>query len=560
MYLDFFDLNIEPFAVTPDPDFLYLTPGYREALASVIYGIEQRKGFIVLIGEVGTGKTTILRASLAAIQEKNTKPFYIFNASISFPELVKTLLRDPDSDDSIDKLIKRLHLKLVKEYQAGNNVAVIIDEAQNMSVETLESLRMLSNLETNKNKLLQIILAGQPELDRKLNLHELRQLKQRIAIRATTSHLNSRQSLEYIEHRLVKAGQSNLAAIFDRGAINQIIKHAKGNPRIINMICDNALIASYGIQKHSVSTDVVKEVIAGYAEKPGASKPLLWKLAPLAAAAFLAGATLATLLSMNGQTFTTTEQNEMATSSTLKSDSKPTSTDTELAIQAAVDGEKTSFSEPNHEHPASEQSRENNVVNKAHPLFKEGDRSQPDDEPATQPSLPAINSPTTENIKLITQERQQQDQPTSTSTSTESDSESLEQELSGSQATATADNNNLNTNIKLVSISPIAALDTLADPMETPISVQIGAAAETAIATETETAIEPFPIIKKVKAGDSLAALCLEVYGFFSPQIIDHVKTHNPHINNVNLIVPGDEIVFPNPEAALQEENLTVDG
>ena len=253
MYLDFFNLSAEPFSVTPDPDFLYLTPGYREALATVIYGVEQRKGFVLLVGEVGTGKTTILRASLAALLRRKVKPVYIFNAALSFDELLRTILREPDdSTEPVDKLLNKLHRRLVFEYKNGNNFALIVDEAQNMSIETLEQLRMLSNMETNKNKLLQIVLAGQPELDTRLDQHELRQLRQRIAVRATTGNLDRAQSLDYIRHRLSKVEQDDVDSVFEQGALKHIVKAAQGNPRVLNMLCDNALISSYGVQQRPV--------------------------------------------------------------------------------------------------------------------------------------------------------------------------------------------------------------------------------------------------------------------------------------------------------------------
>ncbi len=205
MYLDFYGFRAEPFHITPDPDFLYLSPSHKEALAAIIYGVQQRKGFITITGEIGLGKTTIVRSYLERYDRTHIKTVLVFNANVSFTGLLRVIYRElglepPDLDPY--EMVHHLHTVLIKEYQDGWNVVLIIDEAQNMPVETLENLRMLSNLESTKDKLIQIILIGQPELENTLNLHQLRQLKQRIAIRTTLKPLTPKESVDYIRHRL----------------------------------------------------------------------------------------------------------------------------------------------------------------------------------------------------------------------------------------------------------------------------------------------------------------------------------------------------------------------
>ena len=263
MYLEFYGLEAQPFHINPDPDFIYLSDSHKEALASIIYGVEQRKGFIVITGEVGLGKTTILRAYLKQCDHDHLETVFIFNTKISFKELIISIYEDlgiaVNTDDQF-QLILEFQRYLVKNYQKGSHLVLIIDEAQNMPLETLEELRMLSNLETSKDKLLQIILIGQPELEDLLELQELRQLKQRIAVRAILSPLKRNESLEYIHHRLAKAG-GDAKTIFTKGALKRIIDHSEGIPRKINIVCDNALVTGLGYQQKPVTVKIVDEVI-----------------------------------------------------------------------------------------------------------------------------------------------------------------------------------------------------------------------------------------------------------------------------------------------------------
>ena len=264
MYLNFFNLSREPFNITPDPELLFLSPSHKEALAAIMSGVNRRKGFVEITGEVGVGKTTIIRSFLGRIDKHYVETIYIFNSNISFKALLRTIYQNmghiPVSDD-VSEMVNQLHMILIDEYKAGRNVVLIIDEAQNMPVETLENLRMLSNLETSTDKLIQIVLSGQPEFAEKLNLYTLRQLKQRIAIRVKIIPLSKNESLEYISYRLKKSSIKETHP-FTSGAMDLIASKSNGFPRIINIYCDNCLVTSFGNQKKKVTYKVAREIIA----------------------------------------------------------------------------------------------------------------------------------------------------------------------------------------------------------------------------------------------------------------------------------------------------------
>lgn len=304
MYSEFYHFKKRPFHITPDPEFLFLSPSHKEALASLVYGIEHRKGFIAITGEVGTGKTTILRSYLETADPERLKVVYVFNSDVSFSALLKLIFGEldlPVESDDVFEMVNQLHHFLIEEYKNDRNVVLIVDEAQNMPVKTLESLRMLSNLETSKDKLIQIMLMGQPEFDRILGLEELRQLRQRIAIRCTIKPLSVEESYAYIQHRLMKAS-THYQVIFSKKVLKLIVNQAAGIPRIINVLCDNALITGYGLQKKTIDTKIVREVISDFSGRHTRKirKWLLWPLAiacllVVAAASLLSPADLASI-------------------------------------------------------------------------------------------------------------------------------------------------------------------------------------------------------------------------------------------------------------------------
>lgn len=269
MYLDFYLLKKEPFHVTPDPEFLFLSPSHKAALRALVYGVEERQGFVALLGEVGLGKTTILRSYLERVDQSQLKPIHLIHPNLSFRELLHTLCQEcglEGTTENIAETITRLHHVLIGEYQQGRNVALLVDEAQHMPLETLEQLLLLSNLETSTQKLLQIVLVGQPEFEAKLNAQALRQLKQRLVIRATIVPLTAEESRDYILYRLAKVRLAD-NPIFTRGALQAIITQAQGIPRVLNILCTNALIQGFVNGQPRISVKIAQEVIAEYTGK-----------------------------------------------------------------------------------------------------------------------------------------------------------------------------------------------------------------------------------------------------------------------------------------------------
>jgi type II secretory pathway predicted ATPase ExeA len=264
MYIEFYGFAKEPFKTTPDVDFLFLSPSHREALSCIEYGIQQRKGFIAITGEVGVGKTMILRSYLDRVDREKQKTIYILNPKVSFDSLLSTILKElrveAVAENAMDKL-SQLQEVLIAEYRNDRTVVLLIDEAQNIPVETLENIRMLSNLETATEKLIQIVLVGQPELDELLNRHELRQVRERIALHTRIAPLTKAESVAYIDHR-VNLVSRDPRAVFSTPALNRIVKSANGNPRRLNILCDSALITGFSYQQPVISGKIAKEAIA----------------------------------------------------------------------------------------------------------------------------------------------------------------------------------------------------------------------------------------------------------------------------------------------------------
>jgi general secretion pathway protein A len=260
MYNDYFGFKESPFSLSPNPSFFYANSVYREAYASLRYAAEAKKGFIAVTGEVGTGKTTLLRKLMGDL-EKTTRSAFVFNTNLTFEELLRVILYDlglPTASRDKLGLLEELNAYLVEQLKNGYVVCLLIDEAQSLSDESLEGLTLLSNFETNHEKLLQIVLMGQPELKGKLDRPHLRQLKQRIAIHCEITPLEAQEIGSYIDFRLRAAGYEG-EDIFHPEAVRQIAFYSKGIPRLINALCDNALLIAFAASRRTVSADLIIE-------------------------------------------------------------------------------------------------------------------------------------------------------------------------------------------------------------------------------------------------------------------------------------------------------------
>jgi len=261
MYKSFFQLHSNPFTTSPDPRFLYMMPHTREALAGLEYGISARKGFIVLTGEVGTGKTTLLRRALGAFDQTRVFTSFVFNPQLETLDFLEFVLSDfgltPTSRTKSGMLIQ-LNRWLVERYRQQETCVIVVDEAQGLSLELLEEIRLLTNLETSSEKLVQIILSGQPELEQKLRLPELRQLRQRISLWCRTQPLTLEQTSAYIQQRLAIAGTTE--QLFAPDAITSIHRASRGIPRVINLLCEHALIFAYVEQSHHIPNRIILAV------------------------------------------------------------------------------------------------------------------------------------------------------------------------------------------------------------------------------------------------------------------------------------------------------------
>jgi general secretion pathway protein A len=263
MYKSFFGLKENPFNVNPDPRYLFLTKQIEEALSGLMYGIQTRKGFITLTGEVGTGKTTLVNRLLDWLHLKRTKTAFLFNSRMNSSQLFDFILAEFDiqcDNRSKSQQLMKLNHWLLDRYRAGETAVLIIDEAQNLTFPVLEEIRLLTNLETSTEKLLQIVLSGQPELEDKLKLPQLRQLRQRITLRCRTMPMSNEQTHDYIRERLRIAGAPAQSTIFSAKAMDAVHLYSMGIPRVINLLCEHALINSFVDQKQVVEPKVIEDV------------------------------------------------------------------------------------------------------------------------------------------------------------------------------------------------------------------------------------------------------------------------------------------------------------
>lgn len=262
MYRNFFGLRDNPFNVNPDPRYLYVTRHAQEALSCLMYGVQSRKGFILLTGEVGTGKTTLLNKLLDWLHRHRVATAFVFNSRLDETQFLDFMVADfgiTCKSNMKSQVLMRLNHWLLERYRAGETAVLIVDEAQNLSPDVLEEIRLLTNLETATEKLLQIVLCGQPELEHKLQRPELRQLRQRITLRCKTHALTLEETGGYVAERLRIAG-ANGEPVFAPEAIRMIHTYSRGIPRVVNLLCEHALISGFVDQQRPVDPKTIEEV------------------------------------------------------------------------------------------------------------------------------------------------------------------------------------------------------------------------------------------------------------------------------------------------------------
>jgi general secretion pathway protein A len=287
MYENFYGLKENPFNVTPNPEYIYLGDNHKEALAQLLYGVREKKGFIVITGEVGTGKTTLIHYLLDKLDgNSHTKTAFLFNPKLTVNDFIQYILKDLGvrvQGETKGEYLHNLHRYLLNAYHKDERVVLIVDEAHGLNPELLEEIRLLSNLETARSKLLQIVLVGQTELDKTLSQPEFRQLRQRINLRYHLPPLSSKETIEYIKKRLRVSGAQK--PIFTETAVKEIYSRSRGIPRLINILCDNALLNGYALGQKMVDAKSVKEVAKDLGLRKDYRRILIWSLLCLSIAA-----------------------------------------------------------------------------------------------------------------------------------------------------------------------------------------------------------------------------------------------------------------------------------
>ena len=262
IYNAYFGFSENPFNISPDPEFLYRSPQHEEALANLTYGVRSRRGFIVLTGEVGTGKTTMLECLRDVLDAQRTEFAFIFNSRLSPEQFFEMMAYDFDlkcDRKSKPDVLFALNTLLIEQANRNRTCVLIVDEAHNLEWDVLEEIRLLGNLENREGKLLQIILSGQPELDRKLDAPNLRQLKQRIVLRCSLNPLTPQEAASYIEARMARAAMPN-QTVFPPELLEEIHRRSQGIPRVINLLCDNLLVTSFAMEERVATFEMLDEV------------------------------------------------------------------------------------------------------------------------------------------------------------------------------------------------------------------------------------------------------------------------------------------------------------
>ncbi|MGD9851743.1 MAG: AAA family ATPase [Nitrospirales bacterium] len=513
MYLSFYGLKKEPFHTTPDPNFLYLSPTHKEALGAIIYGIEQRKGFISITGEVGVGKTTIIRAYLERPTTRTQKTIYIFNPVVSFHALLTTIFRslevEPRQND-LPEMVNQLHEILISEYRANSTVVLVIDEAQNMPVETLENLRMLSNLETVADKLIQIVLIGQPELNTLLDDPKLKALKQRIALRANICPLTPKECQAYIEHRVNLASHTG-HPLFTKDAIKLLTQQAQGIPRRLNILCDNTLITGYGRQRNPATVSEVKEIIADLDAK-GPTLLSKWRFVA-AAALLLAIASFFLVFSFFSNNFSPSGPNQ-----------------------------NDNFKE----------SREINgkYIDKAETL-----QHMPDKSPEMLDSQKSEISADNLKVEPIPSQEDSQKMALNPANSA-SGSQVVERPLmkestEANSSSVTVESSTRNGSLKFTDQIAEKAIAPSSIAQAPPLQEEgksVGSDGQNKNnegESLNQKTHKTFPRTRLVKKGESLSRITHEIYGSNDPEYLNWVRDHNSEITNPDFILPGQQIILP---------------
>lgn len=275
IYNAYFGFSENPFNISPDPEFLYRSPQHEEALANLVYGVRSRRGFIVLTGEVGTGKTTMLECLRDYLDSQRVEFAFLFNSRINADQFFEMMAYDFDlkcDRKSKTDVLFALNTLLIQQAERGRTCVLIVDEAHNLEWDVLEEIRLLGNLENRQGKLLQIILSGQPELDRKLDASNLRQLKQRIVLRCSLDPLTPDETIAYVGTRMARAGMPN-QKVFSPELLEEVYRRARGIPRIINLICDNLLVTAFAMERKTTTFEMLDEVCTDLRlEWPGSNR------------------------------------------------------------------------------------------------------------------------------------------------------------------------------------------------------------------------------------------------------------------------------------------------
>ena len=363
MYTSFFGLNDKPFSITPDPRYLFMSERHGEALAHLVYGVTESGGFMQLTGEVGTGKTTLVRTLLQNKLPDNADVAVVLNPRLSAVEFLETIceelhILEPEYKGSTKALVDALNKQLLTAHAEGRRVILVVDEAQNLSRDVLEQVRLLTNLETARQKLLQIILIGQPELRELLSRDDLRQLAQRITGRYHLEPLSREETAQYIEHRLRVAGA--LGELFDNGAKKEVFRLTDGVPRLINVICDRALLGAYSRESRRVNRRLVRRAAAEIKGEPYANPALRWAMPVIAAiAVVVVGASVWSVTGWEETTLATAVESPAITEPAAATDvqqSEPATSDaTHATVELQDQPEATPEPEPEPEPSLDEQ-------------------------------------------------------------------------------------------------------------------------------------------------------------------------------------------------------------